>query len=251
MMLIVLGGIGFVVILDVVARSKKIKSTSLHTKLVLKITGWLIVVGALLVAVFEWNNPRTLGGMNFFNKIVNAFFQSITTRTAGFATFDQSQMSSVTVAVCELLMFVGGSPVSIAGGIKTTTFFVLMLFLFKNTDQNGDIVYKNRKILHGTIAKALKISLIMGCFILAGSSLIYIFEASSVSFGAILYEVVSAICTVGLSFGITPTLTVMSKIVLILLMYIGRVGMLTIPLAFKTVDTNVGIEYTDSKIIVG
>ena len=251
MMLIFLGGIGFIVILDVIAKPKKIKSVNMHTRLVLRVTGLLVLVGALFIAVFEWSNPKTLGGMSFFNKILNAFFQSISARTAGFATFDLSQMTPISVAVYEILMVIGGSPVSLAGGIKTTTFFVLMLFLFKNTDRNGDIIYKNRKISHQTINKSVKISLLTACFIFVGSIIIYAFEGESLSFASVLFEVISAVCTVGSSFGITATLTAMSKLVLIALMFVGRVGMLTIPLAFKAVDTSVGIEYTDSKIIVG
>ena len=147
-------------------------------------------------------------------------------------------------------MFIGGSPMSIAGGIKTTTFFLLLLLVFRNQDQNGNIIFNNRKISNKVLTKAVRIAIIMAGLLLVGSILIFVFEGSVVSLDAIIYEVLSAICTVGLSFGITPLLSVGSKLVLILLMYVGRIGMLTIPLAFKSKDT-AAIEYVNAKIIVG
>ena len=210
----------------------------------------LILFGAFVIGLSEWNNASTIGNFNTWDKIVNSIFQSVTTRTAGFATFDQSQMSQISIIMCECLMFVGGSPGSMAGGMKTTTLFVLFLLVIRGTNQNGNIIYKNKKITHQQITKAIKIVLIAVGLLLIGTSLIFVFEDSNFSIDSILYETISAICTVGLSFGITPLLSIPSKIVLIMLMYVGRIGMLTIPLAFKTKDTT-GIEYVEAKIIVG
>ena len=150
-----------------------------------------------------------------------------------------------------LLILIGGSPVAVSGGIKTTTFFILLLLLFKNQDQNGNIIYRGKKITHKVITKAVRILLIAILLLIVGSMLIYVFEGGACTIDSVVYEVVSAVCTAGLSFGITPTLSVMSKLVLVTLMYVGRIGMLTIPLAFKTKETNSSIEYVSAKIIVG
>ena len=251
MFLIVIGGIGFIVVIDLFARSKKRKKLNLHTRVVLWVTGILIFAGAGLILALEWNNPKTLGNLSTGNKIVNAFFQSITTRTAGFATFDQSAMNPVTVIICEILMFIGGSPASMAGGLKTTTIFVLLLFMFKSSDQHGSIIYKNKKLPYALLSKAMKIFLIAIGSLIVGTTLIYLFEGGVFSLDSIIYECISAICTVGLSFGITPLLGVGSKLVLSLMMFMGRIGMLTIPLAFKIKNQTAGIEYPDAKITVG
>ncbi len=251
MLLIVAGGLGFIVYVDIFGRNRKSQKINQHTRVVLIMTMSLIFIGAIIIMICEWNNPATLGRFGTFDKIVNSFFQSITTRTAGFATFSQGEMSQVSIMLSEILMFVGGSPVSIAGGIKTTTFFLLLLLLVRNPDQNGNIIYRGKKITNKLLTKAVRIAVMAVCFIIIGSALIYVFEGSSVAIGAIIYEVISALCTVGLSFGITPTLCSASKLTLIALMYVGRIGMLTIPLAFRTKDSSSSIEYMESKITVG
>ena len=251
MLLIVMGGIGFVVILDVFRKDKKQKKMMLHTRVVLWVTGILILVGAGMFMILEWNNPNTLGGFSTGDKIVNAFFQSITTRTAGFATVDQAALNPVSQVLSGFLMFVGGSPASIAGGIKTTTLFILLLMLFRNTDKNGNIIYKNKKIKNSLLSKAVRITLIAVVLVTISSMAIFVIEGGSYSFGTIVFETLSAICTVGLSFGITPFLSVYSKLILSLLMYTGRIGMLTIPLAFKTKEYSAEIEYVEAKITVG
>lgn len=251
MLLIVMGGIGFIVILDVFRKDKKQKKMMLHTRVVLWVTGILILVGAGMFMILEWNNPNTLGGFSTGDKIVNAFFQSITTRTAGFATVDQAALNPVSQVLSGFLMFVGGSPASIAGGIKTTTLFILLLMLFRNTDKNGNIIYKNKKIKNSLLSKAVRITLIAVVLVTISSMAIFVIEGGSYSFGTIVFETLSAICTVGLSFGITPFLSVYSKLILSLLMYTGRIGMLTIPLAFKTKEYSAEIEYVEAKITVG
>ena len=251
MLLIVVGGIGFVVILDIFDFSKRPKKLNIHSRIVLWVTLSLILIGAGSFMIFEWNNPETIGLLSTGDKILNSFFQSITTRTAGFATIDQGSMTTVSTVVSMFLMFVGGSPMSIAGGLKTTTLFVLLMLLFKNPDANGNIIYQNKKISHQTRTKAVKLALIAVLLVFVGSITLYLFENSAITLSGAMYEVISAICTVGLSFGITPSLCLGSKITLILLMYIGRIGMLTIPLAFKPKESNLSIDYVNAKIIVG
>ncbi len=251
MILIVLGGIGFIVIVDVLTKRTKSKRLMLQTRVVLSVTASLIVFGAVVFMLAEWNNPETIGSLSTFDKITNCFFQSVTTRTAGFASFSQSSMTQISKLISGILMFIGGSSMSIAGGIKTTTFFVLLLILTKNKDQNGNIIYRDKKITSKILSKAVRVFLMALSLLFVGTVLIYIFEGGAMSISSIAYDVVSAICTVGLSFGITPMLCSASKITLVLLMYAGRVGMLTIPLAFKSKETNSAIEYVNAKIMVG
>lgn len=251
MLLIVLGGIGFIVFVEIFSRPQKSKKLTLHSRVVLIATATLIFGGAGVFMLAEWNNPKTIGSFSTFDKIVNCFFQSITTRTAGFATIGQGDMTQISKFVSGFLMFIGGSPMSIAGGIKTTTFFILLLILFKNQDQNGNIIYRGKKLTSKILSKAVRIALMAVSLLFVGSVLIYIFEGGNMSIASIVYDVISAICTVGLSFGITPSLCWMSKLTLVLLMYVGRVGMLTIPIAFKHKETNSAIKYVDAKITVG
>ncbi|MBR2468462.1 MAG: Trk family potassium uptake protein [Clostridia bacterium] len=253
MLLVILGGIGFVVLFDIFNFKKENKKLQLHTKIVLAMTTILILGGTILFAIFEWNNPNTIGNMTVFDKITNSFFQAITPRTAGFATIDQSCLTSTSLFITQMLMIIGGSPMGIAGGIKTTTIFILLLFLFKKPLDDGSINYKYNNISKKLINKAIKLLLAITTLIILGSMLIAVFEINKgVTFGAITFECISAISTVGLSLNLTPLLSVASKFVLITLMFVGRVGMLTVPLIFKS-NNNIEneIKYADSKIIVG
>ena len=251
MLLSILGGVGFVVIIDLIAKTRKKKKLNLHTRVVLLMSTILISVGFVLILAFEWNNPETLGSMSFGNKVVNAMFQSVVTRSSGFATFNFASLNPITQILCGVWMLIGGSPASMAGGLKTTTVFVLLLFIFKSTDQNGNIIYKNKKIPYTIVSKAMKIFLIVISSVLVGSTLVFAFEGGKIGFGAAFFEALASISTVGLSLGVTSFLGVGSKLVLSLMMFMGRIGMLTIPLAFKIKNQTAGIEYPDAKITVG
>lgn len=249
MMLIVLGGIGFVVLIDGFRNFRK----NQHVRVVLVVTSILILGGAILFMLLEWNNPDTIGNMSFGEKVMNCFFQSVTTRTAGLCTFDQSAMTTGGTIITLLLMFIGGSPTSCAGGIKTTTFFIILLFLFKSPRHDGEIIYKERKISFNILNKAFKIVLYSISVVLMAVILISIIEGDRVSIVSVIFECVSAISTVGLSMGITPTLSTLSKFVIAMLMYVGRVGMTTIALALSTkvLQNQYQVEYTNTDIIVG
>lgn len=253
MLLIVTGGFGFVALFDLFNFKRKGQKLAFHTKIVLIVTNILIFGGALLYAIFEWNNPNTIGNLPWFYKILNCFFQSITTRTAGFATINLAELSTSSVALTNFLMLIGGSPMSVAGGIKTTTLFVLIIMLFKQSQSDGSINYKQKKISDKIINKSIKLLLSAIALIATSTLLITLFElGTTFTFEQILFESVSAISTSGLSLGITPLLTIASKLVLITLMFVGRVGMLTVPLLFKQTHTVENeIEYADSKLIVG
>ena len=248
--LIVLGGIGFIVLIE---GFKNFKNKQ-HTKVVLLITFILLFGGAIMFLIMEWNNPATLGNMSVSDKIFNALFQSSTTRTAGFATIDQASMTTGSQILSMILMFIGGSPNSCAGGIKTTTFFIFILFLVKRANVNGDIRLKNRKISRAILFKAIKLISYAMLFIVASVILIGVIEGNAFSLDSVLFECISAISTVGLTFGITPFLSGFSKIILILLMFVGRVGLTTITLSLSskiTSEANVQIDYPNTDIIVG
>lgn len=252
MLLIVTGGIGFVVLFDVFNFKRKGQKLAFQTKVVLTVTSILIFGGALFFAIFEWNNPNTIGNMNTFNKILNCFFQAITPRTAGFATIDQGFLTTASMALTDFLMIIGGSPMSVAGGIKTTTLFVLIVMLFRPVLSDGSVNFKQKNISSKLINKSIKLLLAAILLVAVSSFLIVIFETGQLTFSAILFECISGISTAGLSVGITPYLTIPSKLVLTILMFVGRVGMLTVPLLFKTQTKLIGeIEYADSKLIVG
>lgn len=250
MMLIVLGGIGFIVIADGFTKIK----TKQHSRVVIIMTLVLIVFGAISFAVLEWRNPNTIGNMSVGDKILNSFFQSISPRTAGIATLDQGLLTSGSVALTIFLMFVGGAPNSTAGGIKITTLFIIMLFTFKQTNEEGNITLKNRRVGRKIIMKCFRLVLITLLTVVVGVVFISLFEGDAFDLMSIIFECVSAISTVGLTMGITPFLTVGSKLVLIFLMFAGRVGILTILMAIsskKEECQSVVIEYANTDIMVG
>lgn len=252
MFLIVIGGIGYVVLFDIGKRFKGQKM-SLHSKLVLIVTTVLIFGGAILFAILEWNNPNTIGNMSIGDKILNSFFQSITPRTAGFTTFDNAQLTPASLVLTNVFMFIGGSPAGTAGGIKTTTLIVLLIAVFKRQNVNGNISFCKKKISSKMIKKSLRVVVLAIMLIVIGTFLLCAFEGSAITTSQALFECISSISTVGISMGITPFLTIASKIVLIILMFAGRVGAVTLTLAFANKSTKMSdeIEYPDSKIMIG
>lgn len=252
MFLIVIGGIGFIVIFDIGKRFKGQK-LSLHTKVVLSVTAILIFGSALLFGILEWNNPNTIGNMSFGNKIVNILFQSITPRTAGFTTFDQAGMTQASLFLTNALMFIGGSPASTAGGIKTTTLVVLLIAIFKSENANGNIAFFKKKVSTKMVKKSLRVIVLALILVIMSTFMLCAFEGGNVTISQALYESISAISTVGLSLGITPILSAGSKIVLVFLMFVGRVGAMTLTLALANRKHNINddIEYPDSKILIG
>ena len=249
MLLIILGSIGFIVLID---GFKNIRNNQ-HTKVVLIATAILIFGGAILYMIAEWNNPLTIGNMSTGEKILNSFFQSVSCRSAGCATISQASLTNMGYVLTIILMFIGGSPSSLAGGIKTTTLFVLLIFLFKKHNSNGAIVYRDRKFSSNIIYKAIKVLLYSIITIIVSVILLLLIEGNNFSIESIVFEVVSAITTTGFSMGITELLSVPSKIIISIVMFIGRVGMATILLAIssKTDASLEQVEYINTDIIVG
>lgn len=247
-LLIVIGGIGFLV-WDDIATNKKPRLWSVNTKLVLIMTSVLLFVGTVLFFLFEHQNSATFASLSLPEQIANAFFQSSTTRTAGFAGVDQASLTDRSIALTTLFMIVGGSAGSTAGGIKTVTFFILLKAVIANAKGKRYVTVMNRSLSHEQVAYAFTVA---GSFlILSIFGAFFINLTSDISFVESFYESVSALATVGLSLGVTSDLSVVAKLLVITYMYIGRVGLFTLTLGFlKTRDTN-AIKYPSVKIMIG
>ncbi|MCM1546423.1 MAG: Trk family potassium uptake protein [Clostridiales bacterium] len=251
-LLIIIGGIGFFVWGDVVHHGIHIKKYSFHSKVVLSTTGVLIVLGWALFMAFEWNNPETIGNYGAGTKVMSSLFMAITPRTAGFASVDYANMTGAGNALTTALMMIGGSPGSTAGGLKTTTLAVFVLSMWA-TSRRYDEVHLYKRRFEGDASHQAGAIVCLYILIAAASTMIIcaIEGADSASLGAVAFEVVSAVGTVGLSQGLTAGLHAVSKVILILLMYFGRVGGLTLVLIFSGEKKPVAISRVADKIIVG
>lgn len=249
MALIVIGGLGFFVWGDIWDK-RRFRRLRLHTKLVLITTAVLLCAGFALTLLFEWHNPQTLGTMPVQEKLLAASFQSVTLRTAGFNTIDQAALTGPSQAVACLLMMIGGSPGSTAGGIKTVTATVLVLSAISALRGRTTVSAFGRTIVSRSIMNAVTMMIVGGTLSLTGACVISYVE--SAPFGACLFEAVSAFATVGLSMGLTPTLNAISRLILILLMYLGRVGVLTLGVAVLMRHREPPkMQYPDGDVMVG
>ena len=249
MALIVIGGLGFFAWGDIWDK-RRFRRLRLHTKLVLITTALLLCAGFVLTLLFEWGNPQTLGEMPVQDKLLAAAFQSVTLRTAGFNTIDQAALTGPSQAVACLLMMIGGSPGSTAGGIKTVTAAVLVLSAISALRGRTTVSAFGRTIISRSIMNAVAMMIVGGTLSLTGACVISYVE--SASFGECLFEAVSAFATVGLSMGLTPTLSAVSRLILILLMYLGRVGVLTLGVAVLMRHREPPkMQYPDGDVMVG
>lgn len=228
MSLIFIGGLGFIVWEDIYEKKWKIKNYLLQTKVVLVTSLLLVFGGALLFYIFEKNNA--LAGLNENGTIFASLFQSVTTRTAGFNSVDVSHLNPASSILMMMLMFIGGSPGSTAGGIKTTTFAVLAVFIYSIIMNKNEAHVFNRRFDDETIKKACSVFLMNLSFIVIGAMIIF-GNQPYLLFQDVMFELFSALGTVGISTGITRNLTMLSRIVIIILMYSGRVGSLTLALS--------------------
>lgn len=248
-LLIIVGGLGFIVWEEII-RVKNLKKLSVYSKLVLITTIVLIFGGMLLFLILEWNNPATIGEMDFKGKLVACFFQSATTRTAGFAGIDQGALTDASKAVTMFLMLIGGSSGSTAGGLKTVSFMVIVLFILAQLKGRKRICVFNRNIPNAQVLNALTIfALMVSAGFLGG---VIISATSPISFTDGLYETISALATVGLTTGVTTSLSVVSQYLLILFMYFGRVGILTISLGFLMGhNKEQNFSYAETNVLIG
>ena len=247
--LVILGGLGFLV-WDEVLRERNFRKWSVYTKLVLCVTAILLFSGMLLTCVLEWNNPLTLASLPFGQKLLAAFFQSMTLRTAGFAGLDQALLTPASKAVSVLFMLIGGSSGSTAGGLKTVTFVVLFVFIWNRMRGRYTVHVFHRTISNDQVLNAIVLFIVMVTLVFFGGTLIS--ALSPVEFTDALYETASAIGTVGLTTGITPTLRVPAKLMIIVFMYFGRVGILTISFGFlKGKTAGQKFKYANTDLLIG
>lgn len=249
MALIVIGGLGFFVWEDILT-NKKFRKLSVYTKLVLIISGILVIGGAVLFAVFEWNNPATIGALPVGEKLLAALFQSVTTRTAGFYTLQQGALTDASLAATDFLMFIGGGSGSTAGGAKMVTVGILILSVLATVRGRSSLTVFRRNIAAGQVKDAVAVVAMM--FMLTFAAGLFFAASNGLPFEACFYEAVSALATVGLTTGITTRLNVVSQLILIVLMFFGRVGIMTISLGFLVSDgARERYRYADTKMLIG
>lgn len=247
--LVVIGGLGFLV-WEELAERKPLGRMSVYTRLVLSTTGALLLAGWVLTCLLEWNNPDTLGNMPVWEKLLNGFFQSVTLRTAGFAAVDQGKLTEGGKAVSMVIMLIGGSSGSTAGGLKTVTFVVLVLFIWARLRGRSTVCAFRRTIPESQVLDAMTIAIAM--LILAMFGAVFICATSPVGFTNALYEAISALATVGLTADTTLRLSVPAQWLIILYMYFGRVGILTISLGFLTGDRAAErFRYAQTSLLIG
>ncbi|KPK64905.1 hypothetical protein AMJ83_01505 [candidate division WOR_3 bacterium SM23_42] len=248
MALIILGGIGFIVVYEVTRNLSGAKRLlSIHTKLVLVTSAVLVIVGFLLIFFIEFDSAFL--DYSLTGKLWGAVFQSVTPRTAGFNTVPIASLSTITLTIIIILMFIGASPGSTGGGIKTSTFAILLLSLGNILRGKEDIEVFKRKIPSTIVYKAMAI--VVGTLLLLVSIFLLLLAFEKQPFLPLLFESVSAFGTVGLSMGITPDLTIIGKLLIIILMYGGRIGPLTLGFALTRTLRRGKVEYPVAKIMIG
>lgn len=251
MALIIIGGLGFIVYYDLLFSRKRRGHFMLHTRIVLIATLVLVLSGLVLFLLFEWGNNATLGSFDTAGqKTLAAAFHSVSTRTAGFNTVSIADLTAPSKLLTVVYMFIGAAPGSTAGGVKVTTVVVIMAAVIATLKGSDDVVIMNRKISQGVIYKA--ISLVLIGLLIAVISTAVVYTTNDVSLLDASLETVSALGTVGLSTGITPSLSLVSKIVIMLTMFLGRVGPFTFFIAFSAkADKNKVVVLPEGEIIVG
>jgi len=251
--LIILGGLGYIVWWDVLrvikSRTRKnrrlFRHLTLHSKIAITTTAGLILVGAILIFVFEYANPLTIGDLSLFDKIQVSFFQSVTTRTAGFASVPQENLTNASSAVSLILMLIGGSPVGTAGGMKTVTIAVLLCSALATIRNKNSATLFGRCISESSVRKA--VAVVVTFLGICATSTLFLMATSHASALDAVYETVSATATVGLSRNLTASLNTFGKLVIIVTMYLGRVGPISLAVALgsKNESQNVVTEPTE------
>ncbi|WP_105618267.1 TrkH family potassium uptake protein [Vallitalea okinawensis] len=262
MALIILGGLGFTVWINILQNNKRrrergltfresVYKLSLHTKLVLVISISLILIGWGFFFIAEFGNPSTLGDMSLYEKLIASLFQSVTTRTAGFNSMDLAEMNDASKFVTILFMFIGGSPAGTAGGVKTVTIGIILLTIISTVRGKERTEAFNRTIPEGVIRKAIAVVVISLGVVVLVTTLLSLSE--NAEFMDVFFEAMSAFGTVGLSLGLTSELTSFGKLVVMVTMFIGRLGPITMALAFtmRGRRANNNIKKPEERVMVG
>lgn len=245
--LILIGGIGFFVWDDILVCKAKFKNYKIHTKLVLVLTAILTVIPFVMFFIFEYDHA--FKGMDFFDRILNSLFQTVTPRTAGFSGIDMTTLSEPGGMLTIVLMFIGGNPGSTAGGVKTTTIAVILLSTVAYLQEDNNVTVFKKRIEDKMVRRACAIAFIYFMMIFAASLVISWIEPLNLR--EVLFEVVSAVATVGLSMNVTATLSVASKVIVIVLMYAGRIGALTFIMLLSKRNKTAILKRPTGKIMIG
>jgi trk system potassium uptake protein len=246
--LLMIGGIGYTVILDVL-KKKSFKTLSLHSKIVILMTVTLNILGSILIFVLEYNNPGTLGALNLKEKMIGAYFHGVVPRTAGFNSLDMTQLTLSSQFVTMLWMFIGGGSGGTAGGIKVTTFVLIILAVWSLIRGREDVSLMRRTIPSDLVSRAFSITLYSASIIFLMLFILTVTE--QVPLNVLMFEVISAFGTVGMSLGLTPDLSSIGKILIAFMMFIGRVGPLTLAFALARVNKKQTFKYAEEKIMIG
>ncbi|EPR76731.1 Potassium uptake protein TrkH [Leifsonia rubra CMS 76R] len=246
---IILGGLGFPVIVQLLRYGGNRLKWSMNTRIVIAATPLLLVFGTLYITLIEWNNPATLGPLNWPTKILAGFFQSVQTRTAGFNSIDIGAMSEASQFGMTALMFIGGGPAGTAGGIKITTFAVLFFILVAEVRGDGVVNVFGKRLSRGVHRQAISVILLAGAVVAA--STVALMLLSGLPLAAVLFETVSAFGTVGLSTGITAQLPPLGQLILTLLMFVGRLGPIVFASALALRERAVLYELPKERPIIG
>ena len=245
----ILGGLGFPVLLQLRRELRRPLHWSMNTNLVLAMTGLLLVLGTVVIAAFEWSNPDTIGLMSPVDRVLVAFFHSVQTRTAGFNSIDIGQMTSESWLVMDVLMFIGGGPAGTAGGIKVTTFAVLLFIIITELRGEGAVNIFGKRLSRAVHREAITITLLSMAAVM--SATIALMVMTHLDLDVLLFEVVSAFGTVGLSTGITASLPPAGQLILMLLMFLGRLGPLTLGTALVLRQRRVLYELPKERPVIG
>jgi len=244
------GSIGFPVLFELAREWRTPGFWSTHTRLTVWGTLLLSVIGFLVFLSFEWSNPQTLGPLGTSSKVLAAFTQDVMTRSGGFNSIDLGGMNTETIAVTNVMMFIGGGSASTAGGIKVTTFLLLAYVIWAEIRGEPDVVIRKRRIAEETQRQAITVAL-LGVALVAAGTIGLIGLTDHVPFDRALFEVTSAFATVGLSTGITPTLPPSAQVVLVVLMYVGRVGTIAVGTAIALNTRRRLYRYPEERPLVG
>ena len=247
--LIIIGGLGFTVWSELYS-SKSLKKVSLHSKMVILMTTVLVLGGTVLMFLFENKNVNTIADMSFIDKVMNSFFASVTPRTAGFNSIPTDGMTTAGQFLTIILMFIGGSPGSTAGGIKTTTIGILIVTIVCVIKGREDAEVFKRRFSKELVYRAFTL-IFIGLSLVIVVTMLLSYTEKGASFMALFYEAVSAFGTAGLTLGLTSELSNIGKVLIIFLMYLGRVGPLTVVLSITRKRINSGIKYPEGKILIG
>ncbi|MDU4882205.1 TrkH family potassium uptake protein [uncultured Clostridium sp.] len=247
--LIIIGGLGFTVWSELYS-SKSLKKVSLHSKMVILMTTVLVLGGTILMFLFENNNVNTIANMSFMDKVMNSFFASVTPRTAGFNSISTDGMTTAGQFLTIILMFIGGSPGSTAGGIKTTTIGILIVTIICVIQGREDSEVFKRRFSKDLVYKAFTL-IFIGISLVIVVTMLLSYTEKGASFISLFYETVSAFGTAGLTLGLTSELSGIGKVLIMFMMYLGRVGPLTVVLSITRKKINSGIKYPEGKILIG